>query len=106
MMEKQRVHLYTDSETKRRIELAAHRHSLSLTDYCMRAIRRQLVDDGITQSSAAQEEHTARVEDALLDEVRALHQEIRNHRHGAGIGVDEELNQLREERDHDLSGLR
>lgn len=45
-MNKQRIQVYTDPATKRRIELAAAKVNLPVTEYCLRAIEQQLADDG------------------------------------------------------------
>jgi uncharacterized protein (DUF1778 family) len=43
-MNKQRIQVYADPETKRRIELAAAKHETSVTEYCLAAIEQQLAD--------------------------------------------------------------
>lgn len=105
MMEKGRVHLSTDRETKHRIALAARRRNLSVTDYCMEAIRRQLADDGVIEVRPTTTVQSQQSLEEVLAELRAVHQEILAHNDLGGTDVVEELNRMREERDLDLSGM-
>lgn len=107
-MEKQRIQVYADRETKRRIELAAAKYDMSVTLYCLEAIQQQLADDDLLE-----EEHITvpvspaqPADDSFIDELRALHQDILAYRQGKWIDVDAELEAMREERDYELTGLR
>lgn len=103
-MNKQRIQVYTDPETKRRIELAAAKANLPVTEYCLRAIEQQLADDGLLDAAAVTIPITPENQnaEAWLAEIRALHQAILAHRGGAWIDVDAELEQMRDERDREL----
>jgi hypothetical protein len=106
-MEKQRIQVYADPEMKRRIELAAAKYNVPVTEYCLNAIQQQLADDDVLEEAQV----TIAVkpnqpDDTLIAELRALHQEILAYRGGEWIDVDAELAAMREERDDELTGLR
>ena len=48
-MHKQRIQVYVDRETKRRIELAAAIFDVPVTEYCLTAIRQELTDDDLLE---------------------------------------------------------
>ena len=48
-MGKRRIQVYADEETKRRVELAAAKHHMAVTEYCLSAIRQQLADDDMLE---------------------------------------------------------
>jgi hypothetical protein len=49
MMSKTRIQVYTDEETKRRIELAAVRQNIAVTEYCLQAIEQRLAEDDMLE---------------------------------------------------------
>jgi hypothetical protein len=105
-MNKMRIQVYTDQETKRRIELAAARQDIAITQYCLEAIKQQLAEDDMLERETIEiPVKTVRDEDLIAD-LRALHEEIKTYRDGKLIDVDQELEQMREERDYELTGLR
>jgi hypothetical protein len=104
-MDKKRIQVYADEETKRRIELAAAQHSVAVTEYCLEAIKLQLSEDDLLDVATVEITlKPARPTDLVAD-LRALQQEIKVHRKGKPIDVDRVINQLREEREHELSRL-
>ena len=105
-MEKQRIQVYADKETKRRIELAAAQHEVPVTVYCLEAIRQQLQEDDLLDSETVEILVRPARESTLIADLRVLHQEIKDHRKGKFIDLDRILDQVREERDYELSGLR
>ena len=48
-MTRQCIQVYTDPETKRRVELAAAKHEISVTEYCFEAIQQQLAEDDLLE---------------------------------------------------------
>jgi hypothetical protein len=107
MMEKQRIQVYADPEIKRRIELAAAKYNVPVTVYCLSAIRQQLADDDLLEAAEVQIPVTpVKQDDRLITELRALHQEILAYRGGEWVDVDAELQEMREERAYELTGLR
>ena len=48
-MSKTRIQVYTDEETKRRIELAAVRQNIAVTEYRLRAIEQRLAEDDMLE---------------------------------------------------------
>ena len=105
-MAKTRIQVYTDEETKRRIELAAAKQNIATTQYCLEAIVQQLVEDDMLERETIEiPVKPARDEDLIAD-LRALHEEIKTYRGGKLIDVDQELEQMREERDYELASLR
>lgn len=109
-MNKQRIQVYADPQTKRRIELAAAKYDIPVTEYCLRAIEQQLVDDGLLEAEAITIPMTSVSADDWLAQIRALHQDILAERGGEPIDVDAELEQMRAERENELddahAGLR
>ena len=104
-MAKKRIQVYTDPETKRRIELAAARHDVPVTQYCLEAIRQQLAEDDLLEREQI-EIPIKPIQDAdLIADLRALRDKILARRGGKPIdpGIVE---QIREERDDELIGLR
>ena len=105
-MNKMRIQVYTDQETKRRIELAAARQDIAITQYCLEAIRQQLAEDDMLERESIEIPIKPAKEEGLIADLRALHEEIKTYRGGKLIDVDQELEQMREERDYELTGLR
>jgi hypothetical protein len=107
-MEKQRVQVYASPEIKRRIELAAAKYNIPVTEYCLNAIQQQLADDDLLEETQVQitVTPTKHDTDTLIADLRALHQEILAYRGGEWVDVDTELEKMREERDYELTGLR
>ncbi|MFN2155743.1 MAG: hypothetical protein ACK2UX_10945 [Anaerolineae bacterium] len=48
-MSKTRIQVYTDEETKRCIDLAAVRHNIAVTEYCLVAIEQRLAEDDMLE---------------------------------------------------------
>jgi hypothetical protein len=104
-MAQKRIQVYADEETKRRVELAAAQHEVAVTAYCLAAIKQQLLEDDLLESDTVEIAVKPARETSLVAELRALQQEIKAHRKGKPIDVDRVMNQLREEREHELSRL-
>jgi hypothetical protein len=105
-MDKQRIQVYADPETKRRIELAAAKHDIPVTEYCLAAIRQRLADDDLLEHEQITIPVAPPQTDTLIEELRALHQEILAYRGGKLIDIDKELETMRDERADELAGLR
>lgn len=106
-MEKLRIQVYADPDTKRRIELAAAKYHMPVTEYCLTAIEQQLADDDLLEATEVHITVTPnQPDDTFITELRALHQEILAYRKGQWLDVDAELEQMREARDYELTGLR
>jgi uncharacterized protein (DUF1778 family) len=105
-MEKQRIQVYADPEIKRRIELAAAKYNMAVTEYCLSAIQRQLEDDDLLEA----EEVTIPVNPTLSEEfiasLQALQEKIKARRRGQPIDIDPIMDEMRDERDNELIGLR
>jgi hypothetical protein len=100
------IQLYADSETIRRIELAAARREVTVIQYCLEAIGQQLEEDDTLELEQIEiPVKPAQTED-LIAELWALHEQIKAERGGRLIEVDKALEQTREERDYELTGLR
>lgn len=48
-MTKKRTQVYADEETKRRVDLAAAKHNVPVTEYCLAAIKQQLAEDDVLE---------------------------------------------------------
>ena len=106
-MNKQRIQVYTDSVTKRRIELAATKHEVSVTDYCLFAITQQLADDDLLEAEQVDIPIKQSIATAsLIADVHQLRETIKAERGGMLIDLDGALEELRDERDHDLLSMR
>ena len=106
-MDKKRIQVYADEALKRRIELAAARSHVPITEYCLTAIRQQLADDDLLEEQRITIPLTAtKPTDTLIADLRALHQEMLAVRGGKRIDVDAELEAMRAERDYEVSGMR
>ena len=107
-MTKQRIQVYADSETKRRIELAAAKHQMPVTEYCFEAIRQQLAEDDILEREKVEISITPAKEVDYITNLRHLREAILADRGGKLIDIDIAafIEQVREERDYELTGLR
>lgn len=104
-MTKHRIQVYADDETKRRIELAAFIREVSVTDYCLQAIRQQMAEDDVLERGEVEVRLGAAEHRDLADELQALRQRILARREGRLIDLGVlELVQVEEE--HDRLGLR
>jgi hypothetical protein len=105
-MEKQRIQVYADPGIKRRIELAAAKYNVPVTEYCLSAIEQQLADDDLLEA----EQITIPVtpsdgrDDDLITDLRALRERILARRGGRLIDMDI-VEQVRAERDDELTDL-
>ena len=106
-MTKKRIQVYADQETKRRIELAAAKQEVPVTEYCLVAIVQQLAEDDMLEREQVEIpiKPTNSRDENLVADLRALHEEIKEYRSGKPIDVDRVLEQMRGERDHELTGL-
>jgi hypothetical protein len=101
-MEKKRIQVYSDAETKRRIELATAKKIIAVTEYCLAAIRQQLSDDDMLEREQVEIPIKPTQDDDLIRDLRALREAILAERGGQLIDVDAILDQVREERDDEL----
>ena len=76
MEKRARLSLYlTDDKLRRQIKVAAAKRGLSISDYCVKAIQRQLLDDGevsVREVYASREEYKSSLAgrmDKLRDEI-------------------------------------
>lgn len=103
-MNMQRIQVYANSETKRRIELAAAKRSLPVTAYCLEAIVQQLSEDEVLeeeQIEIAVKSDSQVVDARLLSEMRRLREKIRARRGGELISLDI-VERVRAEREEEL----
>jgi uncharacterized protein (DUF1778 family) len=98
-MSKTRIQVYTDEETRRRIELAAAKHDIAVTEYCLSAIQDQLAEDDLLEEENVQISVRRTTGSSPIASLRRLHDRILTRRGGRLIDTDKVLDQLREERD-------
>jgi len=105
---KKRIQVYTDPETKRRIELAAAKHELAVTDYCLEAITQHLIEDDMLEKESIEIPIRPTKGAGLLADLRKLREAILADRGGKPIDVDIAafINRMRQERDEELTGMR
>lgn len=104
-MLRKRIQVYTDPETKRRIELAAAKHDLAVTEYCLHAIRQQLREDDLLEIEKIEIPIRPTANGDLIAELRTLREKIKARRRGRLITLDI-VEQVRGERDDELLGVR
>ena len=102
---KERIQVYADSETKRRIELAAIQNNMPVTEYCLTAIKVQLDEDDLLREAQVTISVLAPQKGDLIDQLRALHQRFHDTPRKEPIDLDAILEQVRAERDDELSSL-
>jgi uncharacterized protein (DUF1778 family) len=105
-MAKQRIQVYADPEIKRRIELAATKQQVAVTEYCLHAITQQLADDDLLEEEQIAIPVNPSPDETLIAELRALQEKIKTRRGGKPIPIDRILAEMRDERDYELSGVR
>lgn len=104
-MDKKRIQVYADEELKRRIELAAMKHNLAVTEYCLTAIQQQLADDSLLEEAELVIPVKQPKDTTLIADLRLLRERILARRGGQPITIDI-LEQVRDERDYELIGVR
>jgi len=105
-MDKRRIQVYADQDMKRRIELAAAKYHMPVTEYCLNAIQQQLADDDLLEEEQVAITVTpGKKDDTLIADLSHLRAAILADRDGRLIDVDEVIEQMREERDYELTGL-
>jgi hypothetical protein len=104
-MTKKRIQVYADEETKRRVELAAAKHNVAVTEYCLEAIRKQLAEDDMLQQATVEIPIEPGLMEDLVAEIRELSERIRARRDGEPIDVVAIIEQMRAERDDELLGM-
>ena len=104
-MIKKRIQVYADPETKRRIELAAARRDIPVTQYCLEAIHQKLAEDDMLERETVEIPIKQIKDEDLIANLRALREKILASRGGKLISLDI-VEQVREERDHELLSMR
>lgn len=106
-MDRQRIQVYTDPETKRRIELAAAKREMAVTAYCLEAIKRQLLEEAMLEEEQV-EMPPSKPGESMIAELRALREAILAEREGIPLQVDIAalIERMRAGRDEQLVGLR
>ena len=79
-MERKRIQVYAEPEIKRRIELAAARRAMSVTQYCLGAIVKQLIEDDILERETVEIPVEVPEGQDLLADLQALCQKIESGR--------------------------
>ncbi|MCW5848470.1 MAG: hypothetical protein KIT87_00015 [Anaerolineae bacterium] len=97
-----RIQVYTDPETKQRIERAAAKRELAVTEYCLAAIEQQLIEDNMLEEAQASVSTTPAIETDLLADLQTLRDKIQARRRGQLIDVAAAVEQAREERDQEI----
>ncbi|MGQ9556149.1 MAG: hypothetical protein ACUVWR_18765 [Anaerolineae bacterium] len=104
-MERERIQVYADKDTKRRIELAAAKRDVPVTQYCLEAIRQQLAEDDVLEVENVLIQITSGKEAQLVEALRALQHRIKARRGGQLIDVERALEETRQEREYELTNL-
>ncbi len=104
-MSRQRIQVYADQETKRRIELAAMKRRMAVTEYCLAAIQQQLGEDAVLEDRSVEIAVVPAKDSGLLADLRALQGQIKARRGGKLLDISLVLEQVRGERSDELLGL-
>ncbi|MEO6458738.1 MAG: hypothetical protein ABIO92_10795 [Chloroflexia bacterium] len=99
-----RIQVYADIEIKRRIELAAAKHDVPVTSYCLDAIMQQLAEDEVLEQEHIEisvKPPTQVVDAELITQMQILRERIAVRRGGKLITTDV-LEQVRAEREEEL----
>jgi len=100
-----RIQVYADEEVKRRIELAAAKFDLPVTEYCMQAIRQRLRDEDLLEQAQIEIAIKPKKQDNFIERLRTLHASILAYHNSTSIDVDGLLDRVREERDYELTSV-
>lgn len=100
-----RIQVYTDWEMKRRIELAAAKRQRAVTEYCLEAIKQQLIEDDMLEEENIEIPIKPTKDANLIADLRKLRETIKMDRGDQLIDLDAIIDQVREERDHELMGV-
>ncbi len=103
-MEEHCIQLFTDPETERRLEVVASKRDVAVAEYCLAAIKRQLVEDEQLEDCRPSGADRSKVDEAFFDSLQALREKIRKRRNGKPIEVDRIISQIRQEREIDFDG--
>ena len=74
-MNKQRIQIYVDEQTKRRIRLAAAKNNMPISTYCLTAIQQQLEKDRIETTDQVTASERAQFQELIAD-IRELQETI------------------------------
>lgn len=103
---RERIQVYIDPETKRRIVLAATKYNASLTDYCFNAIQERLAEDDVMEHEQIEVPIKHTHDANLIADLCALREKIKIARDGQPLDLDIIFDELHEERERELLGLR
>jgi uncharacterized protein (DUF1778 family) len=103
-MERERIQVYADRETKRRVELAAAKRDIAVTQYCLEAIEQQLLEEGVLEEQSVEIPVEPVSPAELMADLRSLGERILARRGGRPIDLDI-VEQVRAERDDEIAGL-
>lgn len=105
-MEKETIRIHADPETTRRIELAAALNNVAMADYCLTAIRRQLAEDDLLEQHRPEIPVRPKADEKFIRNLQTLREKINARRGGQPIDVDRIMSEMRDEREHEILGLR
>ena len=103
-MNKTRIQVYADPRLKRRVELAAAKRDVPVTEYCLEAIIQRLAEDEVLEAEQIVIDLDDRSDGALLSELMALHERILADRNGVPVDTSDLLEEVRYEREAELVG--
>jgi hypothetical protein len=104
-MDTKRIQVYADWETKRRVALAAAKQQRSVIEYCLEAIKQRLTEDDVLEKENIDIPIRPTRDTNLPADLRTLREAIKTDRDGQLIDLDASIDQVREERDHELTGV-
>lgn len=99
------IRVYANVETKHRVELAAIRQGLPVTEYCLAAIKQRLIEDNLLERKQGEGPVQSSKKDNVIAELRTLHQDILTYRNAELLDIDHDLTAVREAREEVLIDL-
>lgn len=100
------IKLYTDPDTKRRIELRAAKYDVAIAEYCLTAIQRQLEEDELLETYRVDIPGTSGLDERFFSSLQELQEKIKVRRRGQPIDIDRIMSKMRDERENEILGLR
>lgn len=101
---KKRIQVYADGRTKRQVELAASRHNMPVTAYCLHALLQQLAEDHILEEEKIEIPVETR-QVGVVEKIDSGRRQMQKTMHGKPLGAVQMIDSLRKERSHETSYL-
>lgn len=105
-MSKERIQVYVDSDTKKRVELGAARQEVSVTRYCLDAIQQKLDEENLLNKdeiTVPVDRKTHQLQ--VINRIQSLREQTLERREGAELEIDSVIQDLRDEQTRSAAGM-